>query len=151
MNGDVYVIPPQGDMTETEYVGSAPSLNDVYTLLGSSQVQRVTGLTTWEQDGKIVPAAACCCGDGETRGLALNQAGMNLWQVALMRAGAPAGGGLYDTKTSPYYALYGNVVLGCGDEEFMAAIHALFPPPPPMPQAAGLNEIGVKKDVPEMR
>ena len=133
MNGDVYVIPPQGEMTETEYVDSAPSVNDVYTFLGSSQVQRVTGLTTWEQDGKIVPAAACCSGDGQARGLPLNEAAMRLWQVALMRAGAAAGGGLYDSKASPYYSLYGNLVLGCGDAEFMTAIHSLFPPPPPMP------------------
>lgn len=128
MIGSLHLIPPFDDEVVTDYDGSAPDLATIQDMVGSTYLNRPIGLTTFEVDGEIVPSAGIANAEGESQGLVLNGPGMRLLHVAQMRVG----------KASPSSVprpLWGNIVIAHGDDEFMTAIHDLFPvvePPPPV-------------------
>jgi hypothetical protein len=122
MNGTLCMVPPHGDMTATDFVDTAPDLAAIQNLVGSTYLDIGLGISTIEYAGQIVPSAAAADATGGANGLDQNEAAMRLLKVAQMRAGQM-------TADSIPRTLWGNVVIGFGDDEFMAALRAAFPQP----------------------
>ena len=124
MIGTLSQVPPHGNMVVTEYNGTTPDLETLYDLIGSSYVGIAQGITTFEQNGAVVPTIAAYPGDNIQLGLEINEAAMILQASSLLRQGK---------STVNAQELHGNLVLGCGDAEFMTALDELIPEPGTLP------------------
>jgi hypothetical protein len=115
----------------------APTLVQIQNLIGSTILVVVAGFTTWSQPSGmvVVPCVAFADGTQPPVNPTPNPGATRLWQLALMRAGAPAGGGLINQGLplpSLSNSLAGSVVIASGDHDFMTAAKNLLPPPPPI-------------------
>ena len=148
-------------------MNAPPTLDQLQSLMNSTSIFIVFNFASMTSpDGKsVIPCVAFA--DGSQPPGSANTAATRLWQMALMRMpGGGAWGGILNPSIStiptpgwsPYLTnnINGSAVVATGDDDFLAACRALFPPitapidSPPATRSAlaassGLefNEIGV--------